>query len=107
MKVGEVFREFIVFIFVCRSVGQSWIHVNSFSNVIGVSRVFTVSQHVPLVVSPHYWRGGVCHFPPEVGVASLVHRVVCCYESDLWVVLMGCWYIGKFFDGEPLPVAPS
>jgi hypothetical protein len=49
----------------------------------------------------------VCYFPPEVGVASLVHGVVRCYEPDLQVILVGCWYVGEFFDGEPLPVAPS
>ena len=107
MKVGEVFCEFVVLVFVCCGVGRGWIHVNSFSDVIGVSRVFAVSQYVPVVFSPHYWRSRVRYLPPEVGVASLVRRIVCCYEPDLRVVLMGCWYVGKFFDGEPLPVAPS
>jgi hypothetical protein len=46
------------------------------------------------------------HFPPEVGVAPLVCGIICCDESDLWVVLVGCWYVGEFFNGEPLPVAP-
>ena len=69
--------------------------------------MFAVSQCVPLVVSPHYWGSGVRYFPPKVGVASLVCGIVCCYEPDLWVVLMGRWYVGEFFDREPLPVAPS
>jgi hypothetical protein len=69
--------------------------------------VFAVSQCVPPVVSPHYWGSRVCYFPPEVSVDLLVCGVVCCYESDLWVILMGDWYVGKFFDREPLRVAPS
>jgi len=69
--------------------------------------MFTVLQCVPPVVCPHYWGGGVRYFPPEVSVALLVCGVVCCYESDLWVILMGGWYVGKFFDREPLPIAPS
>ena len=69
--------------------------------------MFAVSQYIPLVVSPHYWGSGVCYFPPEVGVASLVCRIVCCYKCDLQVVLVGGWYVGEFFDGEPLSVAPS
>jgi hypothetical protein len=107
LKVGEVFCEFVVLVFVCFGVGRSWVYVDSFSNVIGVSRMFAVSQCVPPVVPPHYWGSGVRYFPPKVGVASLVRRIVCCYEPDLWVVLMGWWYVGEFFDGEPLPVAPS
>jgi hypothetical protein len=62
---------------------------------------------VPVVVLPHYWGSGMRYFPPEVGVASLVRGVVCRYESDLRVVLMRGWYVGEFFDKEPLPVAPS
>ena len=49
----------------------------------------------------------MCDFPPEVGVTSCIRRVVCCYKCDLRVVLVGGWYIGEFFNGEPLPVAPS
>ena len=107
MKVGEVFCEFVVLVLVCCGVGWGWVHVDSLSSVIGVSRVFAMSQCVPLVVSPHYWGSGVRYLPPEVGVASLVRRIVRCYEPDLWVVLVGCWYVGEFFDREPLPVAPS
>ena len=43
MKVGEVFRKFVVLVFVCCSVGWGWVHVDSFSSMIGVSRVFAVS----------------------------------------------------------------
>ena len=107
MKVGKVFCEFTILVFVCCGVGWGWIHVDLFSRVIGVSRVFAVSQCVPLVASSYYWGSRVCYLPPEVGIASLVCRIVRCYESDLWVVLMRCWYVGKFFDGEPLSVAPS
>jgi hypothetical protein len=49
----------------------------------------------------------VRYFPPEVGVASLVRGVVCRYEPNLWVILMGRQYIGEFFNREPLPVALS
>jgi hypothetical protein len=49
----------------------------------------------------------VRYFPPEVGISSLVCGVVHCYKSDLRVILMGRWYVGEFFDREPLPVAPS
>jgi hypothetical protein len=37
----------------------------------------------------------------------LVCGVVCCYEPDLQVVLVGRWYVSEFVDREPLPVAPS
>jgi hypothetical protein len=69
--------------------------------------MFTVLQCIPPVVSPHYWGRRVRYFPPEVGISSLVCRVVCCYEPDPRVVLVGCWYVSEFVDREPLPVAPS
>jgi len=47
------------------------------------------------------------HFPPKVGISLLIYGAICHYECDLQVVLMGHWYVGEFFDGEPLPVAPS
>ena len=59
MKVGKVFCEFVVFVFACCGVGWSWVHVDSFSSVVGVSRVFAVSQCIPVVVPPHYWGSGV------------------------------------------------
>ena len=43
MKVSEVFCKFVVFVLVCCGVVWSWIYVDSFSRVIGVSRVFAVS----------------------------------------------------------------
>jgi hypothetical protein len=64
-------------------------------------------QYVPPVIPPYYRGGWVCYFPPKVGISSLVCGVVCCDESDLWVILVRHWYVGEFFDREPLPVAPS
>ena len=64
-------------------------------------------QYVPPVIPSHYWGGWVRYLPPKVDVSSLVCGVVCSDESDLWVILVGRWYIGEFLDGEPLSIAPS
>jgi hypothetical protein len=64
-------------------------------------------QYVPPVIPPYYWGGWVCYFPPKISISLLICGVVCCDESDLQVILMGGWSIGKLFNREPLPVAPS
>ena len=75
--------------------------------MVGVPGVLTVVQYVPLVIPPHHRGSWVHYFPPKVGISLLIHGVVCCDKSDLWVILVGRWYIGEFFDGEPLSIAPS
>ena len=56
-----------------------------FSKVIGVSRVFTVVQFIPVIVSPHYCSWRVCYFPMEVVILLGVPRISCFYLSDLGV----------------------
>jgi hypothetical protein len=42
LKVDKVFCEFVVLVFIRCGVGWGWVHVDLFSSVIGVPRVFAV-----------------------------------------------------------------